>query len=194
MGIRGKAISRVGIIYKFASRRDLPLSMRDTYGINSLDRTKLKQIALALISVKQIRQVCRKKLRITRRLKRIQRLLIRLAAEVLQVGNNVQNIRRKSTKPKLPRKRIIDFENCEEIESFSEIFRFQNGNQLRSLLNGFQLPRGKIRIKSYQFESEEIRLSYPMRWSDVRKQFPDRSRNELQVAFYWFLDFMILNW
>ena len=38
------------------------------------------------------------------------------------------------------------------------------------------------------------RLAHPDRWASVGKVFPGRERWEMSAAFYWFLDFMILNW
>ena len=65
-------------------------------------------------------------------------------------------------------------------ESFSELFRFRDGNQIRELLKGFCFPTGFI--------------CFPKRWCDIKNLFPGRSRSALQRAFYWFLDFMIHSW
>jgi hypothetical protein len=181
MGRRGKAISRKDIIFKYASRRDLPLSMRDTYGMNSLDRIRIKHIAIALTSLKKIATIytVRRNPSIMRKFKRIQISLVRMMAKTLLINPPPQqhNLAARRLREKRKRKSIIDFEINNDIECFSEIFRFQNGDQLRRLLNGFQFPRGKIKIASYRFEAEEIllisliRLSWPHRWSDVRKYF-----------------------
>ena len=87
-----------------------------------------------------------------------------------------------------------------EGSSCSEKLRFQSINQLERLKNGFRFPTGYIRITTYKFTAEEIilisltRLHWPLAWKNVVKEFPGRMRWELQKAFYWFLDFMIINW
>jgi len=80
-------------------------------------------------------------------------------------------------------------------------FRFQSFTQLRRLLAGFRFPTGKITLKhGYKIEAEELimisltRLSFPYRWSDLYERFPGRKRWFMKAAFYWFLDFMIVNW
>ena len=199
MGIRGKAFNRREISFKVAPRRYLPLSMRDKFGINSLDRIRLKQATTYFIQIKKLTQhkLIRSKPRVLARLKRILKKLVFVFALILQVDHSNEELENKK-KERQNRRTIAYFES--ELESFSEYFRFQNGDQLRQLLAGFQFPTGTVSINAYKFTSEEIllisliRLSWPHRWSDVRKSFPDRSRNELQLAFYWFLNFMIDNW
>ena len=39
-----------------------------------------------------------------------------------------------------------------------------------------------------------IKLSYPLRWVDVKPWFPGRRTYQLREAFYYFLDFLIENW
>jgi hypothetical protein len=197
MGIRGKSFNRSEIHFKLAPRRHLPLSMRDKFGINAIDRIRIKQTMAYFIAIKQLsRKIIKSNLREYRRLKTILKKLVLVFIRILAVdhSDDLEKKRKEQTK----RKTIRDFER--EAESFSEIFRFQSGDQLRELLLGFQFPIGVIRIKGSKFTAEEIllisliRLSWPLRWSDVRRYFPDRSRQELQIAFYWFLDFMIDNW
>ena len=82
----------------------------------------------------------------------------------------------------------------------SEKLRFQSLEQLQRLQVGFRFSKGIIRIKGYKFTSEEIilisltRLHYPLSWNQVLLEFPGRKRWEAQIAFLWFLDFMIANW
>jgi hypothetical protein len=51
MGIRGKNYRRSEIIFKVAARRQFPLSMRDKFGINSLDRVRFKQATAFFIQI-----------------------------------------------------------------------------------------------------------------------------------------------
>ena len=50
---RGKGIDIDNVFFKIASRRDLPLSLRDKYGINALDRIRLRQVASAIVFTKK---------------------------------------------------------------------------------------------------------------------------------------------
>ena len=199
MGTRRRTFNRSQIHFKVAPRRHLPLSMRDKFGINSLDRIRLKQATAYFIQIRKLTQHERikKNTRVLNKLKRVLKSAVLVFAEILRVDRSADS-ENKNKQDRQNRRTIQSFES--ELESFSEYFRFQSGDQLRQLLIGFQFPVGIVKIKGYKFTSEEImlisliRLSWPHRWSDVRKSFPDRSRNELQLAFYWFLDFMINNW
>ena len=202
MGRRGKGLDIENIFFKIASRRDLPLSLRDKYGFNALDRTRLRQVASAIIFTRKALALAKSLGNIQRikKLMRIRKKLLILTACVLKIDDNIPINRRQEIRlgmERLKRKTITDFETS--VDAFSESFRFQNGNQLRQLINGFQIPQ-TVKIKTYRFSGEEIilisliRLAWPYRWSDVKLHFPDRSRNELSVAFYWFIDFMIVNW
>lgn len=81
----------------------------------------------------------------------------------------------------------------------SSLFRFRSTQDLQRLMDGFQLPQN-IKAKSYVFSGQEVlmisllRLSFPLRWLEVAMHFPGRSRQSLQAAFYWFLEFMIQRW
>ena len=72
--------------------------------------------------------------------------------------------------------------------------------QLTRLKIGFRIPNGPIRVGTYKFTGDEIilialtRLHWPLAWNNVVKEFPGRMRWDLQKAFKWFLDFMIVNW
>lgn len=100
-------------------------------------------------------------------------------------------------KQAIPRRSIQSFVDLSY--NFSERFRFNSPEQLRSILHLFHFPK-YIRARNSVFHREEllmislIRLAYPNRWCDVLVHFPGRKRWECQRAFYWFLDFMIFNW
>ena len=202
MGRRGKGLDIENIFLKIASRRDLPLSLRDKYGLNALDRTRLRLVGSSIIITNKALRIAKSlanDMRINK-LKRLRNKLLILIACVLKVDDDLPLNRRHEIRlgmERQKRKTIAHFERI--VDAFSEVFRFQNGNQLRQLINGFQIPE-RIRIKSYRFAGEEvllislIRLAWPFRWGDVKLHFPDRSRNELSVAFSWFINFMIVNW
>jgi hypothetical protein len=85
------------------------------------------------------------------------------------------------------RKTIEDFIYLERSNTleFSDAFRFCSCDQLRRLLRGFRFP-DVIRVKGSKFSGEEallitlLRLSYPLRWFDIQKDFPDRDRQDLK--------------
>ena len=181
---------------RFASRRDLPIDLRDSHGLNALHRVQVKLIAKELCLVKllfhkAVAFVNRSQLMTKLRLYR--RRLVKLLIYTLKAGDHPvkkHNDRNRQNISKLENSGI----------NFSEEFRFQNGNQLREILRCFQFPTTDIRIKASKFSAEEVllislkRLSFPNRWCEVQKIFPNRSRSELCNAFYWFLDYMIINW
>ena len=67
---------------------------------------------------------------------------------------------------------------------------------IQHFIQAFQFP-DVVRIKGYVFTSQEVvlislsRLAFPLRWSDIQER---KGRRALQVAFYYFLDFCIVNW
>ena len=72
---------------------------------------------------------------------------------------------------------------------------------LERLKTGFRFPTGFIRILTYEYKAEEIilisltHLHWPLAWENVvNKGISGRKRWELQRAFNWFLNFMIVNW
>ena len=84
-------------------------------------------------------------------------------------------------------------------DSFSSKFRFQRPEDLQRVIKGLQFPYSS-KIHGYSYTNEEVvmisltRLSYPNRWEDVAIRFPGSSPSRCQRAFYWFLEFIILNW
>ena len=38
------------------------------------------------------------------------------------------------------------------------------------------------------------RLAYPVRWEDIIPDFGGRSRQELTNAFYWCINYIVINW
>ena len=104
-------------------------------------------------------------------------------------------IPKKKLKHKTPPKTVFDFER----EGFSAKFRFYTPEDVQRFIQGFQFP-DVVRIKGYVFTSQEVvlislsRLAFPLRWSDIQERFPGKGRKALQVAFFYFLDFCIVNW
>jgi hypothetical protein len=82
----------------------------------------------------------------------------------------------------------------------SEQLRFLSIEQLYRIKEGFKFPHSYFYATKYRFEAEEIilisltRLAFPSTWSRLYPWFPGRKRWQLQAAFYWFMDFMIVNW
>ena len=183
------------------SRRDLPLNKRDWLSLNSMDRILIHQIQQQLLSTVQV-------LKIVNSLPTFPKVgkiaLIHILASLHQEYTRLLVV------PVPPRIRKIyhvrqTFASFVDVaikegSSCSEKLRFQSINQLERLKNGFRFPTGYIRITTYKFTAEEIilisltRLHWPLAWKNVVKEFPGRMRWELQKAFYWFLDFMIINW
>ena len=186
----------VEFLIRFTYRKYLPLHLREAYGINALHRVKMKLISEELKRVQKLRlssHILNHNVRKAELLKIYRRRLILLLLDVLKPG--ILPVKAKKDRQ---RKTIKKFEI--EGENFSQHFRFQSGNQLRELLRCFQLPVDPIIIGSSKFYSEEIllislkRLSYPNRWCEIESMFNDRGQKELSSAFYWFIDFMIVNW
>jgi hypothetical protein len=185
------------MIYKCFSRRYLPLEKRDRLGLSCLERTKLRRLKerfQALVAVKKAfgaKGIL--KLRLQRELMISAVSIAQEFFEIVEVEEEVK----KAKKPKPTRRTIQDFVN--KGYNFGETFRFTSAEDLLLLLECFRLPK-VVRVEGYVFSNEEvllislIRLSYPMRWSQVMMHFPGMQRWTLKAAFYWFLDFMIVNW
>lgn len=100
------------------------------------------------------------------------------------------------SKQRVPRKTsVYDYDR----ETFSEKFRFRSPEDLERLILALKIPN-KVSVHGYTFTSHEVvmisllRLAYPLRWSDVQAYVPGRKHWQLRRAFYWFIDFMIVNW
>lgn len=187
----------LGMIYKTFSRRYLPLDKRDRLGITCLERTKLALIERQFSGLLKLKQDLLQSGTLSRVMKR------RIYRAMLDLGEKYLEVLKVEPMPVLmprvnpTRRTIASFEALNY--NFSEVFRFHSPQELQSLINHFRIP-SIIRVEGYVFTNQEvllislIRLSYPMRWSQVEMHFPGRHRWDLKAAFYWFLDFMTVNW
>ena len=181
--------------YKLGSRRSLPLEKRDRYGYSTNDKIKMKFLIKTFEELIGKRQQLRRDGILTnlisKHIRRRLSILIRMMDDISTVDGPPPEKQYKQ----YVQRRFEDF----NINTYSSRFRFRSPKDMKRLLDGFKLPES-IRIKTYRFSGEEIlmisliRLSYPARWIDVQHHFPGRSRQALQAAFYWFLDFMIQQW
>jgi hypothetical protein len=134
-----------------------------------------------------------------RRIKQIIKLLAEGIVGVLRVDTPIEeevNLHgSKKKKKKIPPRTVNDFVR----EGFSDQFRFHSPEDIIRLIEGLGFPP-TVKIKGYKLHAQEIilislkRLAYPLRWSDIKRDFPGQSRTALRNAFYFFLDFMIENW
>ena len=187
---------------KTKSRRSVPLGKRDLLAVNALERTKLKKIDENVALLTQLHQAMKKKAVLKPvlnviRIGIVEELAKQMEILLVDVPDQLPRVRREAP---------MDFRSMEQqlqdlgLEC-SERFRFQSFEQLHRLRDGFRFPAGKIVLKTgYVSTAEEIilisltRLAYPARWHDLRERFPGRYRRFLQLAFYYFLDFLIANW
>ena len=81
----------------------------------------------------------------------------------------------------------------------SERFRFQSFAHLDRLVVGFNFS-AIIYYKGYKLHREEMilisltRLEFPNKWSQMYDIFRGRKTSFFRANFYYFLDFMIVNW
>jgi len=180
---------------KIGSRRSLALEKRDIYGIDSKDAIQLKQIFKASLLIGQTYRHLKKSGKLTKKRKKKLRIMMAFAgkavAETLYVPVNPNQRQKKEA-------RMISVYDYER-ETFSEKFRFRSPEDLERLIDALKIPK-KVSVHGYTFTSHEVvtisllRLSYPLRWSDVQAYVPGRKPWQLRRAFYWFIDFMITNW
>lgn len=197
----------MALVFKTDSRRWVPLHLRDVLGLNAKDVFELKECFSALEMILKVVQELKNEKCLNDFKKK--RILAYFTAVMIQLEDILvvevpQNFTaRRKLKNGARMKRFEDFEHLftgQEEGSFSSMFRFQSIEQLQRLKNGFEFPEGKIRIHSYVFEAEEIimialfRLAHPSDWLSVSVHFPQRAITELSKAYYWFLDFLIVNW
>ena len=186
---------------KTKSRRSIPLGKRDLLALNALDRTNLKRIDQNVALLTQLHEAMKRKTV----LKPVLRVI--RAGILSEIGKQMQILLVDVPEHGIrARAAPMDFAAMEKVLQglgleCSERFRFQSFAQLRRLCEGFRFPQGKIILETgYKSTAEEIilisltRLAYPSRWSDLSERFPGRHRRFLQLAFYWFLDFLIANW
>ena len=114
---------------------------------------------------------------------------------ILRVDTPIDNNNIEGKKEKIPARTVHDFSR----EAFSDQFRFHSPEDILRLITGLGFPP-VIKVKRYKLTAQEVvlislkRLAYPLRWSDIKRDFPGCSRTKLTYAFYYFLDFMIENW
>jgi hypothetical protein len=189
------------IYIKTRSRRYLDVSLRDTHGLNALDRLKINECCSNIKVIKDLMKVLRKK-GDTQRYGKVKALLKLEVFNLLRIVV-VDLPDRPNLRQKFKGHTFVSMEaHLLSIGvSVSERFRFQSFDQLQRLLRGFCFPTGFIILKKgYRIKAEELiiisltRLAFPARWSDLYERFPGRKRWFLRSAFYWFLDFMITNW
>ncbi len=193
------------VIVRTVSRRYLALNLRDTYGLNALDRINLNEIQRNFryfcTALKVVKRLMR---RIDSDSLRYSRLKLAKKFVVKQIVSNYVRLQQiiLAFIPQNPRHVAYPRHTFQTMEAellrlgltVSERFRFPSMAQLKRLIVAFRLPTGKIRIKTYVFKAEEIllisltRLCWPQRWSDLYERFPGRKRWALGAAFYRFLD------
>lgn len=197
----------MAVLYKTDTRRWVPLHLRDVLGLNAQDVLDLKECFWCMEMLMKVIEGLRKEnLLNDYKRRRIAAFFgaIMFQLESILVVEVPQNfVWRRQLKDGNRMKNFSDFEYLftgREEGSFSSMFRFQSIDQLYRLKSGFEFPDGKIRIHTYVFEAEEIimislfRLAHPSDWQSVAVYFPGRAIYELSRAFYWFLDFLIVNW
>jgi len=190
------------VIYKSNVRRRVCIDKRDIYGLTSRDVIDLHPLLQCIIiSAKTLKILRRKRKDITRdrkirRLKQILKLLSEGVVGILRIDTPIEEAGYlHSRKKNIPPRTVNDFDR----EGFSDQFRFHSPEDIIRLIEGLGFPP-TVKIKGYKLHAQEIvlislkRLAYPLRWSDIKRDFPGRSRTALCMAFYYFLDFMIENW
>lgn len=177
------------------TRRNLPLEQRDIYGFTELDVMKLRRIIKGLALTKAVRATLQKKGRLTEKKKR------KVKTVVAVLTKEMINVCVTAVPPPAPPRRQLPRSTFEDFDPriLSSRFRFQTVEDLWRLVRQFRLPK-TIKARGWKFSDQEVlmislvRLAFPLRWVDVIAYFPSRSRQECQAAFYWFLDFMVVNW
>ena len=126
--------------FKSQSRRDVPLGKRDRCALNALNMLYLKNIQEAMqclvSSMEEVGDEADEDYEEEAEV---------LVGELLNMWNNVVRIEplpARARAPRTPAETIADFEAMEGLRGFefSSFFRFNNGEQLRRLIRGFQLP------------------------------------------------------
>jgi hypothetical protein len=163
------------------------------YGLTSRDVIDLHPLLQCIIiSAKTLKILRRKRKDITRdrkiiRLKQIIKLLSEGVVGILRVDTPIAenaSSRNKNT----PRRTVNDFDR----EGFSDQFRFHSPEDIIRLIEGLGFPP-TVKLKRYKLTAQEIvlislkRLAYPLRWSDIKRDFPGRSRTALCSTTFWTL-------
>ena len=187
------------VIYKRDVRRRLFIDKRDVYGLTSREVIDLHPLLQCImISAKTLKKLRRKREKNQRKINLVKRIIKLLAEGVVGIlrvdAIDDVDIERRKEKKIRPRT-VNDFAR----EGFSELLRFYSPEDILRLIEGLRFPP-IVKIKRYKFTAQEIvlislkRLAYPLRWSDIKRNFPGLCRTKLRLAFFYFLDFMITNW
>jgi hypothetical protein len=190
------------VLYKTNVRRRVFIDKRDIYGLTSRDVIDLHPLLQCIIisakTLKILRKNKEKNSHKINKVKHIVKLLAEGVVGILRIEDHIElDVRNggKKKKEKIPPRTVHDFSR----EGFSDQFRFHSPEDILRLITGLGFPP-RVKIKRYSLTAEEIvlislkRLAYPLRWSDIKRDFPGRCRTKLRVAFFYFLDFMIANW
>jgi hypothetical protein len=185
---------------KTKARRYFSVEKRDLYGLTCLERIQLKKIFANISLLLKIKR----DLDCKRGLQAIKNRVILAIVEFYTRALNIIVV----DIPEKPIKVVYPPMTFEIMESHllrigvtvSDRFRFTSMDQLRRILHCFNFPTAPFSYKTYLLFPEEAllisiyRLSWPLKWSQLYEVFPGRKRWFLCAAFYWFLDFMIVNW
>jgi len=185
------------VLYKTNVRRRISIDKRDIYGLTSRDIIDLHPLLQCIVissktlktlmKMKRSNNRCRK----VNRVKQIIQFLCDGIVNILRIHAPInENTISRRKQDKIPPRTVFDFAR----EGFSDQFRFHSPEDILRLIEGLGFPP-VIKIKGYKLHAQEIvlislkRLAYPLRWSDIKRDFPGRSRTALRYAFYFFLDF-----
>ena len=187
------------VIYKTDVRRRVFIDKRDIYSLTSRDVIDLHPLLQCIIisakTLKVLRRQKKNNLRKIKSLKQVLKILAEGVVGILRVDTPIDNNNIEGRKEKIPARTVHDFSR----EAFSDQFRFHSPEDILRLITGLGFPP-VIKVKRYKLTAQEVvlislkRLAYPLRWSDIKRDFPGCSRTKLTYAFYYFLDFMIENW
>ena len=162
------------IFIRTKARKYLPDIIRDTHGLNALDRLKIREKTSIISSLLKWAAFMKSKNEMKRYVliksmaaMELSELLRIIVVDVPERPRLRPYIRGQTFESMSIHLRMIDV-------AVSTRFRFQSFTQLRRLLAGFRFPTGKITLKhGYKIEAEELimisltRLSFPYRWSDL---------------------------
>ena len=189
------------LAFRERSRRSLSLGTRDLYGLNAFHRLRLKTAVENIQALCELYQVVQEEESLQEEAASIGEELVKEFTAVMEIL--VVDVPQFQPRERYPRQTFDSMKT--ELERLrvdcSARFRFQSFDQLTRLVVGLRFPAGQILLKKgYRTTAEEIvlvslsRLSFPCRWQDLYERFPGRTRQGLQIMFYYFLDFIINNW
>jgi len=172
------------VIVKFRSRRELSIGKRDTYALNSLERTQIQKILDNINALYCLHgHLCKFKF-----IKQAEVVQCAIISQYISFLNIVIVDEPAALRKCMKSTAMMTFSVMEQkllslnIE-VSERFRFQSFDHLRKLCEGFRFPKPYIITKhGYKSGTEEMlmisltRLSFPYKWSDLYERFPGRQR------------------